>query len=104
MAADIGPAKAHGCCVNPPTRAMTGSRWTGAFHRRTEELAQWGAIHFHDDDIGDAGWTPSLSFIVPKDRASGTYTLHLEKDGARNNIVFYVRSAGRPSRVWCLTL
>jgi len=26
MAADIGPAKAHGRCVNLPTRAMTGSR------------------------------------------------------------------------------
>jgi N,N-dimethylformamidase len=93
MAADIGPAKAHGHCVNLPTRAMTGSRWTGALHRWTEEPAQWGAIHFHDDDVGDAGWTPSLSFIVPKDWASGVYALHLEKDGARDNIVFYVRAA-----------
>lgn len=93
MATDIGPAKAHGRCVNLPTRGMTGSRWTGAFHRWTEQPAQWGAIHFHDDDIGDAGWTPSLSFIVPKDWASGVYALHLEKDGARDNIVFYVRAA-----------
>jgi N,N-dimethylformamidase len=93
MAADIGPAKAHGRCVNLPTRAMTGSRWTGAFHRWTEQPAQWGAIHFHDDDIGDAGWTPSLRFIVPKDWGSGVYALHLEKDGARDNIVFYVRAA-----------
>lgn len=92
-ATDIGPAKAHGRCINLPTRAMTGSRWTGASHRWTEAPAQWGAIHFHDDDIGDAGWTPSLSFVVPKDWQSGVYALHLEKDGARDNIVFYVRAA-----------
>jgi N,N-dimethylformamidase len=93
IATDIGPAKAHGRCVNLPTRAMTGSRWTGAFHRWTEEPTQWGAIHFHDDDIGDAGWKSSLRFIVPEDWASGIYALHLEKDGARDNIVFYVRAA-----------
>ncbi len=93
IATDIGPAKAHGCCVNLPTRAMTGSRWTGAFHRWSEAPAQWGAIHFHDDDIGDAGWTPSLSFAVPQDWTSGVYALHLDKDGARDNIVFYVRAA-----------
>jgi N,N-dimethylformamidase len=98
MAADIGPAKAHGHCVNLPTRAMTGSRWTGAFHRWTEQPAQWGAIHFHDDDVGDAGWSPSLSFVVPEDWTSGVYALHLETDGARDNIVFYVRAAVPGSR------
>jgi len=93
VATDIGPAQAHGCCVNLPTRAMTGSRWSGALHRWTEDPPQWGAIHFHDDDIGDAGWEPSLTFTVPRDWASGVYALHLEKDGARDNIVFYVRAA-----------
>lgn len=92
-ATDIGPARAHGVCVNLPTRAMTGARWTGAFHRWTEQPAQWGAIHFHDDDIGDAGWKPSLGFVVPQEWVSGVYALHLEKDGARDNIVFYVRAA-----------
>ncbi|WP_315834870.1 N,N-dimethylformamidase beta subunit family domain-containing protein [Bradyrhizobium prioriisuperbiae] len=92
-ATDIGPAKAHGRCVNLPTRGMTGSHWTGAFHRWTEAPEQWGAIHFHDDDIGDAEWTPSLSFTVPTDWKSGVYALHLDKDGARDNIVFYVRAA-----------
>ena len=92
-ATDIGPAKAHGTCINLPTRAMTGSRWTGGVaHRWTEEPKLWGAIHFHDDDIGDSGWQPSLAFTVPEDWQSGVYALHLEKDGARDNIVFYVRA------------
>jgi N,N-dimethylformamidase len=92
-ARDIGPAAAHGRCVNLPTRAMIGSRWTGALHRWTEDPTQWAAIHFHDDDIGDAGWPVSLRFIVPDDWISGVYALHLERDGARDNIVFYVRAA-----------
>ncbi len=89
---DAGPAGLHGRLVNLPTRAMTGSNWRGDVHRWTEDPAQYGAIHFHDDDIGDAGWRPSLSFVVPEDWTSGVYALHLEKDGARDNIVFYIRA------------
>ena len=59
--ADTGPGGWHGRCVNLPSRAMTGSRWTGAVQRWTEAPDQWGAIHFHDDDMGDAGWQPSLA-------------------------------------------
>ncbi|HWK44405.1 MAG TPA: N,N-dimethylformamidase beta subunit family domain-containing protein, partial [Stellaceae bacterium] len=79
-------------CVNLPTRAMTGSNWRGDVHRWTEDPSQYGAIHFHDDDVGDAGWRTSLSVVVPEDWTSGVYALHLEKDGARDNIVFYVRA------------
>jgi N,N-dimethylformamidase len=90
---DLGPAQAHGVCVNLPTRAMTGANWNGQAHRWTEAPEHYGAIHFHDDDIGDAGWKPSLSFTVPTDWTSGVYALHLEKDGVRDNIVFYIRAA-----------
>ncbi|WP_204308944.1 N,N-dimethylformamidase beta subunit family domain-containing protein, partial [Klebsiella oxytoca] len=74
-ASDIGPHGRHGRCVNLPTRAMTGSRWTGAFHRWTEAPGEWAAIHFHDDDIGDAGWKTSIAFTVPDDWPSGVYAL-----------------------------
>ena len=89
---DTGPHGYHGTLLNLPTRAMTGSNWRGDVHRWTEDPAQYGAIHFHDDDIGDAGWRPSLTFTVPEDWKSGVYALHLEKDGARDNIVFHVRA------------
>ncbi|WP_204274260.1 N,N-dimethylformamidase beta subunit family domain-containing protein, partial [Stenotrophomonas maltophilia] len=51
--------------------------------------------------IGDAGWKTSIAFTVPDDWPSGVYALHLEKDGARDNIVFYVRAAvpGSQSRI-----
>ena len=32
LATDIGPHAAHARLVNLPTRAMTGSNWTGAVH------------------------------------------------------------------------
>jgi N,N-dimethylformamidase len=93
---DTGPAAAHGVLHNLPTRAMTGSNWRGDVHRWTEDPSQYGAIHFHNDDIGDAGWEPSLSFTVPEEWKSGVYALHLEmeRDGQlhRDNIVFHLRA------------
>ncbi len=90
---DVGPGGFHGRCMNLPTRAMTGSHWRGDVHRWTEDPAQYGAIHFHDDDVGDAGWRPSIRFTVPEDWTSGVYAMHLEHaSGARDNIVFYVRA------------
>ena len=94
-AEDVSGNGLHGSIRNLPTRAMTGSNWRGDVHRWTEDPLQYGAIHFHDDDVGDAGWRTSLRITVPDDWISGVYALHLEKDGARDNIVFYVR-AKRP--------
>ena len=101
VAEDIGPGGHHGRLVNLPTRGMTGSRWTGALHRWTEAPAQWACIHFHDDDLGDAGWPESIAVVVPEGWRSGVYALHLEAGGARDNIVFYVRAleAGSQARV-----
>lgn len=90
--ADTGPGRFIGRCVNLPTRAMTGSRWARTTQRWTEAPREWGAIHFHDDDIGDAGWSPSLSLTIPDDWPSGVYALHLESDGKRDNIPFHVRA------------
>lgn len=92
-AVDIGPGAHHGCLVNLPTRGMTGSRWTGAVHRWTERPREWTAIHFHDDDLGDAGWPASIHVTVPHDWISGVYALHLTAGTHRDNIVFYVRAA-----------
>ncbi len=90
---DTGPGGWHGHCHNLPTRAMTGSNWTGTEQRWTVAPEQWGAIHFHDDDMGDCGWQPSLDLTIPADWPSGVYALHLEAGAARDNIVFFVRAA-----------
>lgn len=104
--ADTGPNGWHGQCVNLPTRAVTGSRWSGRHHRWGEAPEEYGAIHFHEDDIDDVGWQPTLALTIPDDWPSGVYALHLETldgpaPGARDNIVFYVRARepGRHARV-----
>lgn len=99
--ADAGPGRWHGRCRNLPTRAMTGPAWTGATHRWTEAPHHYDAIHFHEDDIGDAGWSPSLTLAVPEHWPSGVYALHLETEGGRDNIVFHVRAKnpGQRARV-----
>ena len=35
---------------------VTGWRWDGEHHAWTQAPEHYGAIHFHDDDMVDAGW------------------------------------------------
>jgi len=87
---DIGPHGLHGQLVNMPTRAVTGSKWTGremAWRHAPEEYA---AIHFHEDDIDDCRWPTAYEWTVPKDLRSGTYALRLQAGEAEENIPFFV--------------
>ncbi len=82
----------HGRLVNMPTRAVTGHNWSGEetnYRRRPEE---YGAIHFHDDDLEDAGWEADFTLTVPGDLPSGIYAARLRGDGApEDHIPFVVR-------------
>ena len=51
----------HGEVVNKPTRGVTGRNWSGRELAWKHAPGEYGAIHFHDDDLSDAGWNPSLS-------------------------------------------
>ena len=35
---------------------MTGHNWTSREEHFIHAPAEYGAIHFHDDDLEDAGW------------------------------------------------
>lgn len=74
---DVGPGKHHGNLVNLPARAMTGHDWDGSEHRWTLRPEHYGAIHFHHDDLYDAGWEPSVRIKIPADLPSGPYALHI---------------------------
>ncbi len=91
LATDTGPHSAHATLVNLPTRAMTGSNWTGAVHDWKTAPDQYGAIHFHDDDQGPLGWTESFCLTVPADWPSGFYAAHIKNDAAEDYIPFVVR-------------
>ncbi len=91
--ADIGPSGFHGTVENLPSRAMTGSNWSGSEHRWTHRPEEWGAIHFHDDDLGDVGWETSFELEIPPDWPSGLYAIHLKSEAGVDNIPFIVRPA-----------
>ena len=87
---DAGPFRRDGVIVNLPTRAMRGHNWTGAITDWTRAPEQYGAIHFHDDDLVDACWEPDFSFTVPDDLRSGIYAAKLTTDGFDFWIPFFV--------------
>jgi len=91
IAADTGPHAAHARLINLPTRAMTGSNWTGTVHDWKTAPDQYGAIHFHDDDQGPLGWAESVCLTIPPDWPSGFYAAHIKNGTAEDYIPFIVR-------------
>ena len=88
---DIGPHRLGGRLVNLPTRAVTGARWSGSEMCWRHAPREYAAIHFHDDDIYDAGWATDFEFTVPDDLPSGAYLMRLAADGHIDELPFYVR-------------
>ena len=74
---DISPNRLDGEVVNMPVRGMTGWNWTGDEMCWRHLPSEYGAIHFHDDDIYDAGWDVDFSLTVPKNLKSGLYAARL---------------------------
>ena len=93
---DVTPNRLHGFAINLPVRGMTGYNWTGdeiVYHHAPQE---YGAIHFHDDDIDDARWEVDFSYTVPATLKSGIYAARLRIAGkntpeTEDYIPFYVR-------------
>ncbi|WBV45194.1 N,N-dimethylformamidase beta subunit family domain-containing protein [Pseudoroseomonas cervicalis] len=92
----------HGVLHQGPARAMTGANWDGSVRAWTEAPWQYGAIHFHRDDMAEAGWQADLRLRIPPDWRSGFYTLRLRAspDGAppvESHVAFFLRAPiGRP--------
>lgn len=87
---DTSGAGRHGMLVNAPTRAVTGHTWTGDEVDFRHVPSQYGAIHFHDDDLEDAGWKVSTTLEIPADLRSGVYAVRLRGDGVGDNIPIFV--------------
>ena len=100
---DIGPHGLQGKLVNLPARAMTGSNWTGEEMCWRHAPQQYGAIHFHEDDIYDCGWEKDFSFTVPKGLKSGVYAMRLTSGELSDTIPFMVRpKTGKPTSTACV--
>jgi N,N-dimethylformamidase len=87
---DAGPQALHGTVRNLPTRGVVGARWSGRETCWRHAPEDYAAIHFHDDDIDDCGWTSDLSLPIPEDMPSGAYALHLSCSGGEDRLPFYV--------------
>jgi N,N-dimethylformamidase len=87
---DIGPQARHGNVVNLPTRAVVGTRWSGRENCWRHAPHDYGAIHFHADDLGDCGWQADFTWAVPDDLQSGAYALHLTCEAGEDWLPFYV--------------
>src|SRR5262249_13292272 len=74
---DVSGNGLDGVAVNLPTRAMTGHLWNGEVHRWSEKPEHYAAIHFHDDDLYDAGWEADFEVAIPGDMPSGVYAMKL---------------------------
>jgi N,N-dimethylformamidase len=102
---DRSPNRLHGETVNLPARAVTGYNWTGAEMDWKRAPEQYGAIHFHEDDLDDTRWETDFVFTVPAGLRSGVYAARLRSEDITTHVSFFVRpphgaTTGRPPVVY----
>jgi N,N-dimethylformamidase len=89
-----------GTLVNAPTRAVTAHNWDGSCYVWTDAPSQYGAVHFHDDDVDDVGWEATCSLPISDELQSGVYALRLRVNGFEDHVPFFVGApSGRESPI-----
>ena len=91
----------HGSLHQAPQRSVTGSRWNGRYTDFRTAPSHYAAVHFHEDDLEDSGWWPSLTWTVPTGTPPGAYALRLRAGDELDYIPFFVR---RPAGTRAKTL
>jgi N,N-dimethylformamidase len=76
--------------VNGPTVAVTGRTWDDDTTDFRVARDQYAAVHFHEDDVEDAGWPPVAELVVPADLRSGVYAFRLTAGGLTDHVPFIV--------------
>jgi N,N-dimethylformamidase len=89
---DVSANHRHGRTVNVPTRAVTGYNWEAQEQNFIHAPEQYGAIHFHDDDLDDVRWEVDFGLTVPDELPSGLYATRLQADDDTDYVPFYVRA------------
>lgn len=88
---DTSPHLLHGAIVNLPARGMKGYNWTGEVMNWRAAPEQYGAIHFHDDDLYDAQWEVDFALAIPATLKSGLYAARLRSGDEEEYIPFTVK-------------
>ena len=95
---DVSGHDRHGTTTNLPTRGVTGHDFTGDETDWRQRPGEYGAIHFHRDDLEDAGWEADFELTIPADLPSGIYAAWLQADGDEDYLPFTVRPPRGTSR------
>ena len=90
---DVGSLQRHGELHQLPARGVTGSAWDSSHQRWTDAPEQWDAVHFHKDDLYDAGWQETTTITLPEDLPSGIYAFRLQAGDQSDRVPFFVRPA-----------
>ncbi len=90
---DVFAKGLHGRCVNMPARGMTGHRWRAREENYVHAPGEYGAIHFHADDLEDAGWDADFEWTVPAGTKSDVYAVRLRGGGVERRVPFFIRPA-----------
>jgi N,N-dimethylformamidase len=76
--------------VNGPTLAVTGRRWDDDTTDYRSAPDQYAAVHFHEDDVEDAGWPPVAELVLPATLRSGVYAFRLTTASLTDHVPFVV--------------
>ena len=88
---DTSPNQLHGRAVQMPTRGVTGHNWDGSDGHFERTPEHYSAIHFHDDDLDDAGWAVDFELEVSESLRSGIYAMRLSAENGADYVPFFVR-------------
>lgn len=90
---DVSGHGRYGTLINAPIRAVTGDDWDGSDCDCTRAKFGHGAIHFHDDDMDDAGWETDFTVTIPSTARSGAYAVEVDAVNGQDNdsLVCFVR-------------
>ena len=99
-AIDLSPDANHGQFFQAPTRAMKGWNWSGENHHWTSHPEEYGAVHFHEDDLYDAAWSKSINLRIDPKLKSGAYALCIQSGPNLPSATqtFYIPFFVRPPR------
>ncbi|MBM3548818.1 MAG: LamG domain-containing protein [Alphaproteobacteria bacterium] len=104
IVSDVSHNGLWGRTINLPTRAVASSNWNAERHDWRAVPEQYGAIHFHDDDIYDALWPTAFEVTIPDGWKSTTYALRLEAGDSEFWVPFFVRPKQGEAKARCAFL
>jgi N,N-dimethylformamidase len=76
--------------VNGPTVAVTGRHWDDDTTDFRGSPEQYAAVHFHSDDLDDARWPVTATWIVPEAFPTGIYAFRIRSGELTDHVPFVV--------------